>query len=123
MDSSRAQEIGSETLESILLEGGRNVKTQQEKKVRATAAAAADMQALKCPRCDSANTKFCYYNNYSLSQPRYFCKSCRRRVRKGHNRSIKFTERRRSSKRKHALEIKSMKCGWSGLNASNVKFN
>ncbi|KAG7036859.1 Dof zinc finger protein DOF5.3 [Cucurbita argyrosperma subsp. argyrosperma] len=35
-------------------------------------------QALKCPRCDSPNTKFCYYNNYSLSQPRYFCKSCRR---------------------------------------------
>ncbi|XP_038893883.1 dof zinc finger protein DOF5.3-like [Benincasa hispida] len=35
-------------------------------------------QALKCPRCDSTNTKFCYYNNYSLSQPRYFCKSCRR---------------------------------------------
>ncbi|KAL8501551.1 hypothetical protein ACS0TY_020902 [Phlomoides rotata] len=83
MDSSRAQEIGSETLESILLEGGRNVKTQQEKKARATAAAAADMQALKCPRCDSANTKFCYYNNYSLSQPRYFCKSCRRYWTKG----------------------------------------
>lgn len=32
----------------------------------------------KCPRCDSPNTKFCYYNNYSLSQPRYFCKTCRR---------------------------------------------
>lgn len=33
---------------------------------------------LKCPRCASMNTKFCYYNNYSLSQPRYFCKNCRR---------------------------------------------
>lgn len=32
----------------------------------------------KCPRCDSNNTKFCYYNNYSLTQPRYFCKTCRR---------------------------------------------
>ncbi|KAK4433755.1 Dof zinc finger protein DOF2.1 [Sesamum alatum] len=31
-----------------------------------------------CPRCASPNTKFCYYNNYSLSQPRYFCKTCRR---------------------------------------------
>ncbi|XP_010541352.1 PREDICTED: dof zinc finger protein DOF5.3 [Tarenaya hassleriana] len=40
-------------------------------------------QSLKCPRCDSANTKFCYYNNYSLSQPRYFCKSCRRYWTKG----------------------------------------
>ncbi|XP_023728376.1 dof zinc finger protein 1 [Lactuca sativa] len=35
-------------------------------------------QALNCPRCNSAHTKFCYYNNYSLSQPRYFCKTCRR---------------------------------------------
>ncbi|CAN8328451.1 unnamed protein product [Cochlearia groenlandica] len=33
---------------------------------------------LKCPRCDSFNTKFCYYNNYSLSQPRHYCKNCRR---------------------------------------------
>ncbi|KAG2329188.1 hypothetical protein Bca4012_021210 [Brassica carinata] len=31
-----------------------------------------------CPRCGSSNTKFCYYNNYSLTQPRYFCKGCRR---------------------------------------------
>ncbi|KAL9321198.1 hypothetical protein ACSQ67_013037 [Phaseolus vulgaris] len=35
-------------------------------------------QSLKCPRCDSSNTKFCYYNNYSLSQPRHFCKACKR---------------------------------------------
>ncbi|XP_074580874.1 dof zinc finger protein DOF5.7-like [Curcuma longa] len=35
-------------------------------------------QGLKCPRCESPNTKFCYYNNYSLSQPRHFCKTCRR---------------------------------------------
>ncbi|KAA8516198.1 hypothetical protein F0562_019377 [Nyssa sinensis] len=35
-------------------------------------------QAINCPRCSSTNTKFCYYNNYSLTQPRYFCKTCRR---------------------------------------------
>ncbi|KAK4790597.1 hypothetical protein SAY86_017901 [Trapa natans] len=34
--------------------------------------------ALMCPRCESTNTKFCYYNNYSLTQPRHFCKTCRR---------------------------------------------
>ncbi|KAJ0968945.1 hypothetical protein J5N97_021822 [Dioscorea zingiberensis] len=33
---------------------------------------------LACPRCESTNTKFCYFNNYSKSQPRHFCKSCRR---------------------------------------------
>ncbi|XP_074308562.1 dof zinc finger protein DOF5.7-like [Silene latifolia] len=37
-----------------------------------------DQPPLKCPRCDSPNTKFCYYNNYSLTQPRHFCKTCRR---------------------------------------------
>uniref|UniRef100_A0A803M3D6 Dof zinc finger protein n=1 Tax=Chenopodium quinoa TaxID=63459 RepID=A0A803M3D6_CHEQI len=35
-------------------------------------------QNINCPRCNSTNTKFCYYNNYSLTQPRYFCKTCRR---------------------------------------------
>lgn len=38
---------------------------------------------LQCPRCESTNTKFCYYNNYNLSQPRYFCKDCRRYWTKG----------------------------------------
>ncbi|KAL5055103.1 hypothetical protein RYX36_035785, partial [Vicia faba] len=40
-------------------------------------------QNMKCPRCDSPNTKFCYYNNYSLTQPRHFCKTCRRYWTKG----------------------------------------
>ncbi|XP_057948856.1 dof zinc finger protein DOF1.4-like [Malania oleifera] len=39
--------------------------------------------SLKCPRCDSTNTKFCYYNNYNKSQPRHFCKSCKRHWTKG----------------------------------------
>uniref|UniRef100_A0A0D9YX55 Dof zinc finger protein n=1 Tax=Oryza glumipatula TaxID=40148 RepID=A0A0D9YX55_9ORYZ len=58
--------------------------------MQAAAAAAADRrlrpqhdQPLKCPRCESTHTKFCYYNNYSLSQPRYFCKTCRRYWTKG----------------------------------------
>ncbi|XP_059636515.1 dof zinc finger protein DOF3.4-like [Cornus florida] len=37
-----------------------------------------EAEHIPCPRCDSTNTKFCYYNNYSLSQPRHYCKSCRR---------------------------------------------
>ncbi|XP_047939768.1 dof zinc finger protein DOF3.1-like [Salvia hispanica] len=75
MDSSSAQlhlqEMGIESMVACKQQDG-------NKKARP-----ADMQALKCPRCDSANTKFCYYNNYSLSQPRYFCKSCRRYWTKG----------------------------------------
>ncbi|XP_006280744.2 dof zinc finger protein DOF5.3 [Capsella rubella] len=60
---------------------------QKKRSHQATEAAATRPQppelALRCPRCDSTNTKFCYYNNYSLTQPRYFCKSCRRYWTKG----------------------------------------
>ncbi|CAI9110078.1 OLC1v1010042C1 [Oldenlandia corymbosa var. corymbosa] len=37
-----------------------------------------ETEQLRCPRCESSNTKFCYYNNYNFSQPRHFCKACRR---------------------------------------------
>ncbi|XP_015888152.3 dof zinc finger protein DOF1.4 [Ziziphus jujuba] len=40
-------------------------------------------EALKCPRCESSNTKFCYYNNYNKSQPRHFCRTCKRHWTKG----------------------------------------
>ncbi|KAK7251897.1 hypothetical protein RIF29_35497 [Crotalaria pallida] len=33
---------------------------------------------IPCPRCDSMDTKFCYYNNYNVNQPRHFCKKCQR---------------------------------------------
>ena len=29
-----------------------------------------------CPRCKSDDTKFCYYNNYNVKQPRFYCKGC-----------------------------------------------
>uniref|UniRef100_A0A0D9ZPE6 Dof zinc finger protein n=1 Tax=Oryza glumipatula TaxID=40148 RepID=A0A0D9ZPE6_9ORYZ len=65
------------------------VKPMEEMLMAANAAAGANPnpaatapsskeKALNCPRCNSTNTKFCYYNNYSLQQPRYFCKTCRR---------------------------------------------
>ncbi|CAH2065340.1 unnamed protein product [Thlaspi arvense] len=56
---------------------------QNQKKPSPASRPAPLEQSLRCPRCDSTNTKFCYYNNYSLSQPRYFCKSCRRYWTKG----------------------------------------
>lgn len=31
-------------------------------------------ELLSCPRCGGSDTKFCYYNNYNVSQPRYYCK-------------------------------------------------
>ncbi|KAK4286481.1 hypothetical protein QN277_003032 [Acacia crassicarpa] len=76
MDPSRVQhqQMSNQSLENMIACS----KAQQERKPRPQ-----PEEALKCPRCDSTNTKFCYYNNYSLSQPRYFCKSCRRYWTKG----------------------------------------
>lgn len=31
-----------------------------------------------CPRCESMDTKFCYFNNYNVNQPRHFCRKCQR---------------------------------------------
>ena len=37
-----------------------------------------DAPSPPCPRChaEGSNTKFCYYNNYNINQPRYYCKVC-----------------------------------------------
>ena len=39
----------------------------------------------QCPReeCGSDNTKFCYYNNYNVEQPRFYCRTCQRFWTKG----------------------------------------
>ncbi|XP_010521778.1 PREDICTED: dof zinc finger protein DOF2.1 [Tarenaya hassleriana] len=81
MDPSCAaqQEMSNQTLETILVCTKSNNNAQDHQKKQRPQ----PEQALKCPRCESTNTKFCYYNNYSLSQPRYFCKSCRRYWTKG----------------------------------------
>ncbi|CAN7029075.1 unnamed protein product [Brassica rapa subsp. trilocularis] len=61
-----------------------------------------EQEQLNCPRCASPNTKFCYYNNYNLSQPRHFCKNCRRYWTKGgslRNIPVGGGTRKNSSKR------------------------
>ncbi|XP_022978746.1 dof zinc finger protein DOF1.4 [Cucurbita maxima] len=70
--------------------------------------------ALKCPRCDSSNTKFCYYNNYSLSQPRHFCKACKRYwTRGGTLRNVPVGGGCRKNKR-----LKSSSSSFSSVNAT-----
>ncbi|XP_042449181.1 dof zinc finger protein DOF4.5-like [Zingiber officinale] len=53
---------------------------QQQKRQRShqAAAAAAPPPRVPCARCASDDTKFCYYNNYNTSQPRYYCRTCKR---------------------------------------------
>jgi hypothetical protein len=40
--------------------------------------AAVGGEPLPCPRCGSRETKFCYFNNYNVRQPRHLCRACRR---------------------------------------------
>ncbi|KAG6471038.1 dof zinc finger protein DOF4.5-like [Zingiber officinale] len=52
---------------------------QQQKRQRShDQAAAAPPPRVPCARCGSDDTKFCYYNNYNTSQPRYYCRTCKR---------------------------------------------
>jgi hypothetical protein len=53
---------------------GAQRRTQLQESAEARAAAA----PLPCPRCRSRETKFCYFNNYNVNQPRHFCKACHR---------------------------------------------
>ncbi|XP_074569024.1 dof zinc finger protein DOF1.5-like [Curcuma longa] len=59
---------------------GQDYKEEVEAPGRMAAeeARAAAAAALPCPRCDSSDTKFCYFNNYSVNQPRHFCRACHR---------------------------------------------
>ncbi|QCD76851.1 hypothetical protein DEO72_LG1g472 [Vigna unguiculata] len=50
-------------------EKGREYNKREEKRTE---------KIIACPRCKSMETKFCYFNNYNVNQPRHFCKSCQR---------------------------------------------
>lgn len=73
-----------------------------------------------CPRCGSTNTKFCYYNNYSLTQPRYFCKGCRRYWTKGGSlRNVPVgggcRKNRRGKSLKLSTDVHSKSLGYGGM--------
>ncbi|CAL4984699.1 unnamed protein product [Urochloa decumbens] len=82
------QEVAAMVASPPMEEAGtasRNVKAKQARQQQAVVIGGGEHKprpqqekGLKCPRCPSTNTKFCYYNNNSLTQPRYFCKACRR---------------------------------------------
>ncbi|KAG2683716.1 hypothetical protein I3843_10G046000 [Carya illinoinensis] len=74
-------------------------------------------EPLKCPRCDSTNTKFCYYNNYNQSQPRHFCRTCKRHWTKGGTlRNVPVGGGRKNNKRLK----KSTTSGSTSTNSSGI---
>ncbi|KAI3727782.1 hypothetical protein L6452_16402 [Arctium lappa] len=72
------QEIAMKPMEEIVTQNSTNSCSSKPSSLERKAIRPQKAAAINCPRCNSTNTKFCYYNNYSLSQPRYFCKTCRR---------------------------------------------
>ncbi|XP_050220976.2 cyclic dof factor 1 [Mercurialis annua] len=54
-----------------------NFKTEKEQNDKEETLKKPD-KIIPCPRCKSMDTKFCYYNNYNVNQPRHFCKACQR---------------------------------------------
>ncbi|KAH7366489.1 hypothetical protein KP509_18G081000 [Ceratopteris richardii] len=84
---------------------------------------------LPCPRCHSLNTKFCYFNNYNVNQPRHFCRKCLRYWTAGGTlRNVPVGAGRRKNKhsalhQKHnsAQDVTSVRNG--GVDAAQHKFS
>ncbi|XP_020207835.1 cyclic dof factor 3 isoform X2 [Cajanus cajan] len=66
------QENGSKINAKPLEDNMENSSTDQDKIFKKPD------KILHCPRCNSLDTKFCYFNNYNVNQPRHFCKNCQR---------------------------------------------
>ncbi|WCJ21294.1 DOF zinc finger protein 2 [Euphorbia peplus] len=61
-------------------------------------------KVVKCGRCKSMDTKFCYYNNYNMKQPRHFCKKCQRYWTAGGSmRNVPVGAGRRKKKNSHSM--------------------
>lgn len=61
-----------------LQRGSRKVEEKDTEDDHRKAAEKRAEKIIACPRCNSMDTKFCYFNNYNVNQPRHFCKGCQR---------------------------------------------
>ncbi|CBI22234.3 unnamed protein product, partial [Vitis vinifera] len=64
--------------ETATLKCSKNEEEQSETSISQEKTLKKPDKILPCPRCNSMDTKFCYYNNYNVNQPRHFCKNCQR---------------------------------------------
>ncbi|KAF5729170.1 dof zinc finger protein DOF1.5 [Tripterygium wilfordii] len=63
---------------TITLHGRPVVRSEDQKRSADQTAEKRPDKIIPCPRCKSMETKFCYFNNYNVNQPRHFCKGCQR---------------------------------------------
>ncbi|KDP21094.1 hypothetical protein JCGZ_21565 [Jatropha curcas] len=72
------QEEGIKLFGTRITLHARQVKEDQNKENPTTPPDKRPDKIIPCPRCKSMETKFCYFNNYNVNQPRHFCKGCQR---------------------------------------------
>ncbi|XVF25649.1 hypothetical protein REPUB_Repub13aG0231500 [Reevesia pubescens] len=77
MASQESGQAGIKLFGTTITLHGRQVKEEQTKADHPTVDKRPD-KIIPCPRCKSMETKFCYFNNYNVNQPRHFCKGCQR---------------------------------------------
>lgn len=79
MQSGQDSHQGIKLFGAMITLHGRQVKVKDQKcREDQTAEKRPDNKIIPCPRCKSMETKFCYFNNYNVNQPRHFCKGCHR---------------------------------------------
>ncbi|XP_031498771.1 cyclic dof factor 1-like [Nymphaea colorata] len=72
-----------------------------------------------CPRCNSLDTRFCYYNNYDVEQPRHFCKACQRFWTIGGSmRDLPVGSGRRKRRRKSGMDMETVESVRGSCNSS-----
>lgn len=79
-------------------------------------------KVVACPRCNSQDTKFCYYNNYNVNQPRHFCKNCQRYWTAGgtlRNVPVGAGRRKNKSGSLQQQHQRDMNCAETSLNCSS----
>ena len=71
--------VGNEQMTTTTADGHVRLKTQKEIEKEQNQAGRDDINNHRpCARCNSNETRFCYYNNGLLSQPRHYCRACQR---------------------------------------------
>ncbi|KAL6627712.1 hypothetical protein ACP70R_031438 [Stipagrostis hirtigluma subsp. patula] len=80
--SKNSSEIGSQTVST---QHGKMESESKSEEAKGESDGSGEEKVLKkpdkilpCPRCNSMETKFCYFNNYNVNQPRHFCRNCQR---------------------------------------------
>lgn len=84
MEADSNSEEAKNSLQAIISQPGKRYDSKSEEAKTESGGSGQEKvlkkpdKILPCPRCNSMETKFCYFNNYNVNQPRHFCRNCKR---------------------------------------------